>query len=406
MFYDLWVLISCNLFAVPDNTAETPNFRVGAKPQEPDHVPVSVGPGCTLHSFTYRVKGTDSEGDKRGKIDLIIRKQWTSEFLYLIDSLLYGVGKGIQKRTKMGRRGGSGGIYAVNTTQNATPDWFRDWSRIGEHAEGQKAEGGSPRPPSPRNFVRSTYPPPPSNPTPTLPLPRVINVEFSLAASPEISYTWLSIAYSDERWLYYQFSLPHIYISLSTFGTMYFLNLGVKGLTPSRSFEHPGARHWYRGMAPFSGQNTFQFSGEAQVGPQNTRAYELTRDEAHEAELILWTRVFSEAAPNGSPTFTFAEMCSAESKDNGPVSQPVGPPEVPLEMKGSDLNDVFDGGSLSIEGGQLATTTGTWPNPEAHDFEGSTDGSAISTRTPSGTIALPDDWLDEPDTSAEEWQGQ
>ena len=32
--------------------------------------------------------------------------------------------------------------------------------------------------------------------------------------------TWLFIAYSDERWLYHQFSLPH----------MYFLNLGVKGL--------------------------------------------------------------------------------------------------------------------------------------------------------------------------------
>ena len=43
--------------------------------------------------------------------------------------------------------------------------------------------------------------------------------QISPAASPEILHhtvwrTWLFIAYSDERWLYYQFSLPHLYISL------------------------------------------------------------------------------------------------------------------------------------------------------------------------------------------------
>ena len=41
--------------------------------------------------------------------------------------------------------------------------------------------------------------------------------QISPAASPEILHhtvwrTWLFIAYSDERWLYYQFSLPHLYI--------------------------------------------------------------------------------------------------------------------------------------------------------------------------------------------------
>ena len=40
--------------------------------------------------------------------------------------------------------------------------------------------------------------------------------------------TWLFIVYSNERWSYYQFSLPHLCISLKV-GRMYFLNLGVKG---------------------------------------------------------------------------------------------------------------------------------------------------------------------------------
>ena len=41
--------------------------------------------------------------------------------------------------------------------------------------------------------------------------------------------TWLFIAFSDEWWLYYQFSLPHSYVSLEKVGRMYFLNLGVTG---------------------------------------------------------------------------------------------------------------------------------------------------------------------------------
>ena len=51
------------------------------------------------------------------------------------------------------------------------------------------------------------------NPKLTLPLPRGIN---SHEALPEILHhtvwrTWLFVAYSDERWLCYQFSLPHRY---------------------------------------------------------------------------------------------------------------------------------------------------------------------------------------------------
>ena len=35
--------------------------------------------------------------------------------------------------------------------------------------------------------------------------------------------------------IYYQFLLPHLYISLQKVGRMYFLNLGVKGLNESIS---------------------------------------------------------------------------------------------------------------------------------------------------------------------------
>ena len=61
--------------------------------------------------------------------------------------------------------------------------------------------------------------------------------QISPAASPKIWHhtvwrTWLSIAYSDERWFYYQFSLIHTFLFRKV-GRMYFLNLGVKGLGTS-----------------------------------------------------------------------------------------------------------------------------------------------------------------------------
>ena len=47
--------------------------------------------------------------------------------------------------------------------------------------------------------------------------PRVINFKFPLHAHQKYNITqngelWLFIAYSDERWLYYKFSLPHLCI--------------------------------------------------------------------------------------------------------------------------------------------------------------------------------------------------
>ena len=50
--------------------------------------------------------------------------------------------------------------------------------------------------------------------------PKSDQCQISPVASPEILHhtvwrTWLFLAYSDERWLYYQFSLPHLYIFLS-----------------------------------------------------------------------------------------------------------------------------------------------------------------------------------------------
>ena len=50
----------------------------------------------------------------------------------------------------------------------------------------------------------------------TLSLPRVINYKFLL--QPDQKYNiwriWLFIAYSDERWFFYQFSLHRVYICL------------------------------------------------------------------------------------------------------------------------------------------------------------------------------------------------
>ena len=48
--------------------------------------------------------------------------------------------------------------------------------------------------------------------------PKSDQSQISPAASPEILYhtvwrTWLFVAYSDERWLYYQFSLHNLYVS-------------------------------------------------------------------------------------------------------------------------------------------------------------------------------------------------
>ena len=48
--------------------------------------------------------------------------------------------------------------------------------------------------------------------------PTSYQFQVSPAASPEISHhvvwrTWLFIAYSNEWWLYYQFLLPHLYVS-------------------------------------------------------------------------------------------------------------------------------------------------------------------------------------------------
>ena len=65
--------------------------------------------------------------------------------------------------------------------------------------------------------------------------PKSDQLQISPAASPEILHhtvwrTWVFIAYSDKRWLCYQFSLPHSYISLEEDWRMYFLSLGVKGL--------------------------------------------------------------------------------------------------------------------------------------------------------------------------------
>ena len=71
----------------------------------------------------------------------------------------------------------------------------------------------------------------------TLSLPRVIYVKFPPQPHQNNQHhrvwrIWLFIAYSDEGWSYYQFSLHHLYISLWRLGGC---NLGVKGIIRGRS---------------------------------------------------------------------------------------------------------------------------------------------------------------------------
>ena len=68
---------------------------------------------------------------------------------------------------------------------------------------------------TPRSEIKSQRPI--RNPGPFT--PKSDQFQTSPAASPEILHhtawrTWLFIAYSDERWLIYQFSLPHLYTSI------------------------------------------------------------------------------------------------------------------------------------------------------------------------------------------------
>ena len=71
----------------------------------------------------------------------------------------------------------------------------------------------------------------PGNKYPVKPFtPKSGQFQICTAAPPEILHhtvwrIWLSIAYSDERWLYCQFSLPHLYISLWKAGRIILFNL-------------------------------------------------------------------------------------------------------------------------------------------------------------------------------------
>ena len=65
--------------------------------------------------------------------------------------------------------------------------------------------------------------------------PKSDQFQISPAVSPEVLHhtvcrTWLFIAYSDKRWLYYQFSLPHLYIFLYEGWENASLELGSEGV--------------------------------------------------------------------------------------------------------------------------------------------------------------------------------
>ena len=78
--------------------------------------------------------------------------------------------------------------------------------------------------------------------------------------------TWLLIAYSDERWLYYQFSLPHSYLSLYKVGRMHFLNLRVRGLNVwFKAFSTP--------IALYQVWDPLRRAGGCQAASQNGRRF-------------------------------------------------------------------------------------------------------------------------------------
>ena len=76
--------------------------------------------------------------------------------------------------------------------------------------------------------------------------PKSDQFQISPAASPETLHhtvwrTWLSIAYSDERWLYYQFSLPRLYtFPLGRLGECTFWTWEWNGSCPppSKKLQH------------------------------------------------------------------------------------------------------------------------------------------------------------------------
>ena len=91
------------------------------------------------------------------------------------------------------------------------------------------------------------------------------SVLLSPAASPEISHhtawrTWLFIAYSDERWLYYQFSLSHLYIfSLKGWENVLFE-------CRSERFTTPTSTCWWHLLLPWQ---HFNFNWNTNEAVQN-----------------------------------------------------------------------------------------------------------------------------------------
>ena len=81
----------------------------------------------------------------------------------------------------------------------------------------------------------------------TLSLPRVINFKFPLQPHQKYYITCSMKNFAFHRllkwkWLYYQFSLRHLYMYLEKVGRTYFLNLDVKGLSLRISCKNVSAQ--------------------------------------------------------------------------------------------------------------------------------------------------------------------
>ena len=105
----------------------------------------------------------------------------------------------------------------------------------------------------------------------TLSLPRAINVKFP-QQPPEILHhtvwrTWLFIVYSNERWLYHQFSILHLFISLQKVGRMYFFELGSERVKQAKDKREEG--NWNGKWKPLPSMSSLpNSSGDEAFAPR------------------------------------------------------------------------------------------------------------------------------------------
>ena len=111
-----------------------------------------------------------------------------------------------------------------------------------------------------------------------------------------------------ERWLYYQFSVPLLCISLLKVGRMYFLNLGVKGLIPNYALTvSKQATNWSstetRGLeiVPTSQGHHGHLNITVETGPKETSRRSMTSTICSMARAVPFSAVQPRLSPGAGP---------------------------------------------------------------------------------------------------------